>query len=54
MDVVFRGRRERALLTSAGGARRECEEKCAQKKSEPGYGSGKTAARMLGVRVHSK
>ena len=54
MDVVFRGRCERALLSGLDrpGCRREY--KCAKKKRAVEYGSETAAAGWLGERVHGK
>jgi hypothetical protein len=54
MHVMFRGRRERALLSGLGRACRTREYTCAKKKRAVEYGSETAAAGMWGERVHDK
>ena len=54
MDVMFRGRRERALLSGLDRAGCTREYKCAKNKRAVEYRSEAAAAGLLGVRVHAK
>jgi hypothetical protein len=54
MDVMFRGRRERALLSGLHRAGCTREYRCAKKKRTVEYGSETAAAGLLRVRVHGK